>query len=63
MIVTRAAWPRTAAQLPFDFANLPETGCDAPLFPYGYGLDARDTQPLDLPECGDLEADAAAATQ
>ncbi len=56
-------WPRTAAQLPFDFANLPEIGCDAPLFPYGYGLDARDTQPLDLPECGDLEADAAAATQ
>jgi beta-glucosidase len=32
-------WPRTMKQLPFDFKNLPTTGCDAPLFPFGYGLD------------------------
>ncbi|MBK8032906.1 MAG: glycoside hydrolase family 3 protein [Chloroflexi bacterium] len=31
-------WLRSADQLPFDFANLPTEGCDAPLFPYGYGL-------------------------
>lgn len=31
-------WPRSVAQLPFDFAHLPTEGCDAPLFPFGYGL-------------------------
>lgn len=31
-------WPRTIEQIPFDFNNLAEDGCDAPLFPYGYGL-------------------------
>lgn len=31
-------WPRTIEQLPFDFANMPADGCEAPLFPYGYGL-------------------------
>ncbi len=31
-------WPRSIEQLPFDFANLPTEGCDAPLFPYDYGL-------------------------
>ncbi|MCA9875400.1 MAG: glycoside hydrolase family 3 C-terminal domain-containing protein, partial [Anaerolineales bacterium] len=30
-------WPRSADQLPFDFANLGE-GEEGPLFPYGYGL-------------------------
>ncbi len=30
-------WPRSADQLPFDFANLGE-GEDGPLFPFGYGL-------------------------
>jgi beta-glucosidase len=53
-------WPRTVAQLPFDFDSLPAQGCDAPLFPFGYGLDAEDTGPLDLAECADEEADAAA---
>lgn len=33
------SWPRSMSQLPFDFANLPTEGCDAPLFPFGYGLD------------------------
>jgi len=31
-------WPRDIEQLPFDFANLPTEGCDAPLFPFDYGL-------------------------
>lgn len=43
-------WPRSMDQLPFDFENLPAEGCDAPLFPYGYGLDA-DSPPPDLPDC------------
>jgi beta-glucosidase len=30
-------WPRSNAQLPFDFNALP-TGADGPLFPYGFGL-------------------------
>jgi beta-glucosidase len=32
-------WPRSMDQLPFDFKNLPTSGCKAPLFPFGYGLD------------------------
>ena len=31
-------WPRWSEQLPFDFKNLPQEGCDVPLFPFGYGL-------------------------
>jgi len=31
-------WPRSMDQIPFDFANLPSEGEDAPLFPFGYGL-------------------------
>jgi beta-glucosidase len=41
-------WQRSAAQLPFDFATLPTEGCDAPLFPFDYGLsyaDASDAAP------------------
>jgi len=37
--------------LPFDFANLPAGGCDAPLFPYGYGLDVTSSEPFTLPVC------------
>jgi beta-glucosidase len=44
-------WPRTAEQLPFDFANLPSEGCNAPLFPFGYGLDTSVSQSLELPVC------------
>jgi beta-glucosidase len=44
-------WPRSADQLPFDFANLPTEGCDAPLFPFGYGLDVASSEPLSLPVC------------
>lgn len=32
-------WPRRMEQLPFDFAHLPTDGPDAPLFPFGYGLE------------------------
>lgn len=32
-------WPRAVDQLPFDFANLPTSGDNAPLFPFGYGLE------------------------
>lgn len=35
-------WLRNIEQLPFDFDNLPTEGCDAPLFPYGYGLSYAD---------------------
>lgn len=44
-------WPRSMAQLPFDFANLPTEGCDAPLFPYGYGLDTSTQQVLTIEDC------------
>ena len=43
-------WPRWSEQLPFDFESLPEEGCDAPLFPYGYGLSAGDPSPA-IPDC------------
>jgi beta-glucosidase len=44
-------WPRWSSQLPFDFANLPASGCDAPLFSFGYGLGFGDESPeiLDCP--------------
>jgi beta-glucosidase len=32
-------WPRSMEQVPFDFNNLPTEGDDAPLFPFGYGLE------------------------
>jgi beta-glucosidase len=35
-------WPRTVEQLPFDVLNIPTEGCDAPLFPFGYGLTVED---------------------
>ncbi|MDX2163457.1 MAG: glycoside hydrolase family 3 N-terminal domain-containing protein [bacterium] len=38
-------WPRTIDQLPFDAEalNAAPDNCDAPLFPYAYGLAAEDT--------------------
>lgn len=45
------SWPRSAAQLPFDFAAMPTVGCDAPLFAYDYGLTTANTGALDLPVC------------
>jgi beta-glucosidase len=46
------SWPRAGDQLPFDFAELPKGGCDAPLFPYGFGLSADDPPPS-LPDCSE----------
>ncbi|MDX1665275.1 MAG: glycoside hydrolase family 3 N-terminal domain-containing protein [Candidatus Promineifilaceae bacterium] len=40
-------WPRSMAQIPFNFESLPAEGCDAPLFPLGYGLQTSEaTAPL-----------------
>ncbi len=44
------SWPRAIEQLPFDFAILPTTDCDAPLFPRGFGLSLGAVAPP-LPEC------------
>lgn len=35
-------WPRSVDQLPFDFAAIATEGCEAPLFPFGYGLTTDD---------------------
>lgn len=43
-------WPRWNSQLPFDFKHMPSDGCDAPLFPFGYGLTTADTSPR-IPDC------------
>ncbi len=40
-------WPRNMDQLPFDFDNLPSDGCDAPLFPYGFGLKTTDVATME----------------
>ncbi|MFK7803061.1 MAG: glycoside hydrolase family 3 protein [Anaerolineae bacterium] len=45
------SWPRSIEQLPFDFKNLPEQGCDAPLFEYGYGLSVADTDAVEIIDC------------
>jgi beta-glucosidase len=44
-------WPRHVDQLPFDFKNLAEQGCDAPLFAYGYGLTTDQIEAVELIEC------------
>jgi beta-glucosidase len=43
-------WPRSSEQLPFDFKNLRMEGCEAPLFPFGYGLSTSDPS-LAIPDC------------
>jgi beta-glucosidase len=45
-------WPRTNAQLPINENNsVGKTGCDAPLFPFGYGLGQAGSQPIVQPSC------------
>lgn len=44
------SWPRSNSQLPFNFQTLPSSGCDAPLFPFGYGLDTKNPSP-EIPDC------------
>ncbi|MGC1375118.1 MAG: glycoside hydrolase family 3 N-terminal domain-containing protein, partial [Anaerolineales bacterium] len=43
-------WPRWNSQLPFNFKTLPASGCDAALFPFAYGLTAKETSP-EIPDC------------
>ncbi len=45
-------WPRSSSQLPINI-NSPVGPylCDAPLFPYGYGLGAAGSQPIDWVYC------------
>lgn len=45
------SWPRSIDQLPFDFANLAAEGCEAPLFPFGYGLTEEMDDPVIFPDC------------
>ena len=48
---TAFSWPRTNEQLPINVNNSAEkTGCDAPLFAFGYGLTSGETMPA-IPEC------------
>lgn len=45
-------WPRASGQLPLNINNLEgRTGCEGPLFPFGYGLSTAETSPeiLDCP--------------
>jgi len=48
---TPYSWPRSNAQLPININNSKDkTGCDAPLFPFGYGLKYGDPSP-EILEC------------
>ena len=48
---TAYSWPRSNAQLPINVNNSADkTGCDAPLFPFGYGL-TYGTAKLEILEC------------
>jgi beta-glucosidase len=43
---TAYSWPRSNEQLPINVNNSGDkTGCDAPLFPFGYGLTNNETSP------------------
>jgi beta-glucosidase len=40
------SWPRSNEQLPININNSTgKTGCDAPLFPFGYGLTTDEPSP------------------
>jgi beta-glucosidase len=48
---TAFTWPRSNEQLPINVNNSADnTGCDAPLFPFGYGLEYGDPSP-EILEC------------
>jgi beta-glucosidase len=43
---TSYSWPRSNEQLPININNSKDkTGCDAPLFPFGYGLTYGESMP------------------
>ncbi len=44
-------WPRNMAQITADKSALPDSGCDAPLFPYGYGLTTVQDGHVELLSC------------
>ena len=45
-------WPRSNDQIPINENNLAgKTGCDVPLFPFGYGLGEAGSQPIVQPAC------------
>ena len=45
------SWQRTNSQLPININNLgSKTGCDGPLFPFGFGL-GTDDPPVAIPNC------------
>jgi beta-glucosidase len=45
-------WPRSDDQLPMNINNDSDlTGCVAPLFPYGFGMDKQNSQPIEWIEC------------
>ena len=49
---TPYTWPRDNTQLPINLNNLGDkTGCEAPLFPFGYGLGEAGSQPIEWIEC------------
>jgi beta-glucosidase len=49
---TPYTWPRSNRQLPINVNNSAgKTGCDAPLFPYGYGLGDAGSQPIEWIDC------------
>jgi beta-glucosidase len=48
---TAYSWPRSNEQLPININNSADkTGCDAPLFPFGYGLKYGESTP-EILEC------------
>lgn len=49
-------WPRFNTQLPLNLNNSKGLkGCEAPLFPYGYGLGAAGSKPIKWLECQEFE--------
>ncbi len=49
---TAFSWPRSNEQLPINVNNSAgKTGCDAPLFPFGYGLTNGEASPATLLDC------------
>jgi len=49
-------WPRFNSQLPINVNNSSELkGCDAPLFPYGFGLGKAGGKPIKWLECQEFE--------
>lgn len=44
-------WPRSDDQLPVNINNAISEGCEAPLFPFGYGLDGGGSEPISWMDC------------